>query len=103
VLSRKLASAGHYPAIDILASISRVMSAVAGREHKTMAEQMRKILAKYAEMELLVQIGEYKKGADSAADDAIARIGRVNAFLRQGTDEYSSFEQTLNAMREVLH
>ncbi|MDR2051346.1 MAG: type III secretion system ATPase SctN [Deltaproteobacteria bacterium] len=102
VLSRKLASSGHYPAIDILASISRVMSSIVSSEHKKMAEQMRKILAKYAEMELLVQIGEYKKGSDSAADDALARIGRVNAFLKQGTDERSPFEQTMNSMREVL-
>ena len=102
VLSRKLASGGHYPAIDILASVSRVMSAVVDNDHKKMAGDMRKILAKYAEMELLVQIGEYKKGADAQADDALERIGKVNAFLRQGTDERSSFAQTLETMRSVL-
>jgi len=102
VLSRKLASGGHYPAIDILASVSRVMSAVVDNDHKKMAGNMRKILAKYAEMELLVQIGEYKKGADAQADDALERIGKVNAFLRQGTDERSSFAQTLETMRSVL-
>ncbi|MDR3073253.1 MAG: type III secretion system ATPase SctN [Deltaproteobacteria bacterium] len=102
VLSRKLASAGHYPAIDILASVSRVMSAIAAPAHKKMAGQMRKILAKYAEMELLVQIGEYKKGADAEADDAIARVGRVNDFLKQGTEECSGFERTLQLMEDVL-
>jgi type III secretion protein N (ATPase) len=102
VLSRKLASGGHYPAIDILASVSRVMSAVVDNDHKKMAGDMRKILAKYAEMELLVQIGEYKKGADAQADDALERIGKVNTFLRQGTDERSSFAQTLETMRSVL-
>jgi type III secretion protein N (ATPase) len=102
VLSRKLASGGHYPAIDILASVSRVMNAVVEKDHKDMAGDMRKILAKYAEMELLVQIGEYKKGADAEVDNALERIRNVNGFLRQGTDERSSFAQTLQAMRDVL-
>ncbi|MDR2488973.1 MAG: type III secretion system ATPase SctN [Desulfovibrio sp.] len=102
ILSRKLASSGHYPAIDILASVSRVMGAVADTEHKRLAGALRAILAKYAEMELLVQIGEYKKGTDAEADEALARIGQVNAFLRQGTEERSSFAQTLDAMRSVL-
>jgi type III secretion protein N (ATPase) len=102
VLSRKLASGGHYPAIDILASVSRVMSAIVDNDHKNMAGGFRKILAKYAEMELLVQIGEYKKGADAEADNALERIGKVNEFLRQGTDEQSPFTQTLEAMRGVL-
>ena len=102
ILSRKLASSGHYPAIDILASVSRVMNAIVDKEHANMAGSMRKILAKYAEMELLVQIGEYKKGADDQTDDALERIGKVNNFLRQGTDERSSFAQTLENMRSVL-
>jgi type III secretion protein N (ATPase) len=102
ILSRKLASSGHYPAIDILASVSRVMNAIVDKDHKDMAGSLRKILAKYAEMELLVQIGEYKKGADAEADDALERIGKVNGFLRQDTDERSSFAQTMEAMRSVL-
>jgi type III secretion protein N (ATPase) len=102
VLSRKLASGGHYPAIDILASVSRVMNAVVDKDHKDMAGGMRKILAKYAEMELLVQIGEYKKGADAETDNALERIHKVNGFLRQGTDEQYSFAQTLKSMRDVL-
>ena len=102
ILSRKLASGGHYPAIDILASVSRVMSGIVDKDHARMAGGMRKILAKYAEMELLVQIGEYKKGADAQADDALDRIGKVNDFLRQGTDERSAFAKTLESMRSVL-
>jgi type III secretion protein N (ATPase) len=102
ILSRKLASSGHYPAIDILASVSRVMSAIVDGEHKKSAGAIRKIMAKYAEMELLVQIGEYKKGADADADTALERIGKVNDFLRQGTEERSSFAQSLEAMRGVL-
>jgi type III secretion protein N (ATPase) len=102
ILSRKLASSGHYPAIDILASVSRVMNAIVDKNHKDMAGSLRKILAKYAEIELLVQIGEYTKGADAEADDALERIGKANAFLRQDTDERSSFAQTMEAMRSVL-
>jgi type III secretion protein N (ATPase) len=102
VLSRRLASAGHYPAIDVLSSVSRVMNSVITPKHRQAAENIRKILAKYADMELLVQIGEYKSGTDAEADDAVARIGRVNAFLKQGTDEISGFAQTLAAMEDVL-
>ena len=63
---------------------------------------LRKVLAKFAEVELLVQIGEYKKGSDKEADDALARINAVNAFLRQGLDEKSTFEETLQALYKVV-
>ena len=99
VLSRKLAAANHYPAIDVQASVSRVMNAVVDKEHKAAAQALRKILAKYAEVELLVQIGEYKKGADAEADFALGHIQAVNAFLRQGLEEKSSFEETLAALK----
>ena len=102
VLSLKLAAANHYPAIDVQASVSRVMNAVVDKEHKAAAQALRKILAKYAEVELLVQIGEYKKGSDKEADDALARINAVNAFLRQGLDEKSTFEETLQALYKVV-
>ncbi|MDR2892010.1 MAG: type III secretion system ATPase SctN [Deltaproteobacteria bacterium] len=102
ILSRKLASRGHYPAIDILASVSRVMGSIVDKDHKGMAASLRKIMAKYAEIELLVQIGEYKKGSDAEADEALERIARVNAFLKQGTSERSTFAQTMEAMRSVL-
>ena len=102
VLSRKLAAANHYPAIDVQASVSRVMNAIVDKEHKKAAQALRKILAKYAEVELLVQIGEYKKGADAEADFALAHIQAVNAFLRQGLDEKSSFEETLAALKKVV-
>ena len=101
VLSRKLAARNHYPAIDVLASVSRVMNAIVSKEHKKAAQRLRQILAKYAEVELLVQIGEYKKGADKDADDALAHIDKVNAFLKQGLGEKSSFEETLQALNEA--
>ena len=84
VLSRKLASANHYPAIDVQASISRVMNNIVDDDHKASAQKLRKVLAKYSELEILVQIGEYEKGADKEADDALARIDNVNRFLCQG-------------------
>jgi type III secretion protein N (ATPase) len=102
ILSRKLASANHYPAIDVMASVSRVMGNIVSKEHKTAAGKLRSILAKYAEIELLVQIGEYKQGSDAEADEAIARIGAVNKFLRQGLDERTSFEETLAALKQVV-
>jgi type III secretion protein N (ATPase) len=102
VLSRKLASANHYPAIDVLASVSRVMGAVTTPRHRELAQKMRRILAKYAEIELLVQIGEYRKGADADGDLALDKIGPVNAFLRQGLEDRSSFEDTLAAMERVV-
>ena len=98
ILSRKLASANHYPAIDILASVSRVMNMVVSDDHKQIAGQFRELMAKYNEIELLVKIGEYKRGADPKADQAIDRIEKLRTFLRQRTDERISFEETLSQM-----
>lgn len=78
------------------------MNAIVDKEHKKAAQALRKILAKYAEVELLVQIGEYKKGADAEADFALAHIQAVNAFLKQGLDEKSTFEETLEALKKVV-
>lgn len=102
VLSRKLAAANHYPAIDIQASVSRVMNAIVTPEHKKAAQRLRAILAKYAEIELLVQIGEYKKGADAEADSALAHMSAVNAFLRQKQDEKSTFDETVAALQKAV-
>lgn len=102
ILSRKLASANHYPAIDILASVSRVMNMVTTDEHKQMAGRFRELMAKYNEVELLVKIGEYKRGADPKADQAIDRIEKLRTFLRQRTDERISFEETLSQMKAAI-
>lgn len=102
VLSRKLAAANHYPAIDVQASVSRVMNNIVETAHKEAAQKLRKVLAKYSELEILVQIGEYEKGADKEADDALARIDNVNSFLRQGLDEHSTFGQTIEALNRVV-
>lgn len=102
VLSRKLGSANHYPAIDVLASVSRVMNMVAQPDHKAHAGRLRELMAKYTENELLVKIGEYKRGADAMADEAIDKRERINAFLRQRTDEHSTMHETLAGLAALV-
>ena len=101
VLSRKLAAANQYPAIDVLASVSRVMGQVVSREHKAAAAQLRSLLAKYQELELLIQIGEYKPGADPLADRAIESRQAVLAFLNQAPEQRLDFERTVSALRRL--
>lgn len=102
VLSRKLGSANHYPAIDILASVSRLMTAIASPDHQRLAGRVRQLMAKYQEVELLVRIGEYKPGSDAVTDEAIRKIEAINAFLKQGLREKSSFNETLQAMQQLV-
>ncbi len=102
ILSRKLAASNHYPAIDILASVSRVMNMVADPDHKQIAGRLRELMAKYQEVELLVKIGEYKRGADALADQAIDRIDGIRRFLRQATDEHVGFDDTLALMKQAV-
>lgn len=102
VLSRALAAAHHYPAIDVLASASRVMGAVTGAAHRELAGRVRTLMAKYNEVELLVRIGEYKPGHDKTADEAVARIERIRAFLRQGMHEHVGFEDVMRQLQEAL-
>ena len=102
ILSRKLAQQNHYPAIDILQSISRCQNAIITPEHKASASKLREILARYAEVELLLQIGEYQKGSDKNTDEAIAKIDAVNAFLCQGLTERPTFDETLRKLKEAV-
>ncbi|OZG72678.1 EscN/YscN/HrcN family type III secretion system ATPase [Hahella sp. CCB-MM4] len=102
VLSRKLASANHYPAIDVLASTSRVMNSITSSNHRNAAGKIRELMAKYEEVELLVKIGEYQRGSDPLADEAIAKVDSIRRFLRQATDEKCEFEATLNALEQTV-
>ena len=102
ILSRQLAQANHYPAVDVLASVSRVMNNIVGEEHLRVAGRIRELLAKYREVELLLKIGEYRKGSDPLADEAIAKVGTINGILRQGLFETSPFEETVDRMRQVV-
>ena len=102
ILSRKLASANHYPAIDVLQSKSRVMDNVVSKEHVAMARKVNSWLATYADVELLVKVGEYKKGSDADADLAIAKYKPINAFLQQATDEFDSFDTMLTKLKALM-
>jgi type III secretion protein N (ATPase) len=101
VLSRKLGAANHYPAIDVLASASRVMNALITSEHKEAAGTVRELMAKYQDIELLLKVGEYKKGSDRIADIAIDKHEAIRQFLRQKTDEHVSWEETLAQLQEL--
>lgn len=101
ILSRKLAAENHYPAIDVLASVSRVMNAIVEPEHKAANQRLRKLMAKFYEIELLVKIGEYKPGADRDADEALAKMPEIRAFLQQGLQEHDSFEDTLARLTAI--
>jgi type III secretion protein N (ATPase) len=101
ILSRKLGAAYHYPAIDVLASKSRVMNAIISPEHREFAKKINGWLATYADVELLVKVGEYKKGTDPDADTAIAKYKPINAFLQQGTSEFDTFATTLEKMKSL--
>jgi type III secretion protein N (ATPase) len=101
ILSRKLAESGHYPAIDVLKSVSRLITKIVDKKHLRNSEKLRSLLSKYQEVELLVQIGEYKKGADALADEAIAKISRINDFLKQRIDEAVSFDDTINQLARL--
>lgn len=102
VLSRKLAQTHHYPAIDALASVSRVMPRIVGPEHLAAAGAIRGLLAKHQDLELLLQLGEYTPGGDAEADAAVARIGAIRSLLRQSAAALSSFDEATAAMREAL-
>ena len=102
ILSRKLAAVNHYPAIDILRSLSRCQTAIVSKEHRQAASKVREILAKYEEVELLLRIGEYQKGSDRVTDEAIEKIDAVNGFLKQGLDERPTFEETVERLKEAV-
>ena len=102
ILSRDLAHKYHYPAIDILASVSRVMPAIVSKEHLQLVGKLREVLANYAKNELLIKIGEYKRGSDKAGDFAIDHIDRVNNFLKQGIDEKCSWDETMQLLRSLF-
>jgi type III secretion protein N (ATPase) len=102
ILSRKLAAAGHYPAIDALASKSRVMDAIVSKEHVSMARKINSWLSAYADVELLIKVGEYKQGSDPDSDVAIAKQRLINEFLKQDTDEVEDFGTTLSRLGELV-
>jgi type III secretion protein N (ATPase) len=102
ILSAELAHKYHYPAVDVLASASRVMQSIVPKEHLQLVGKLKEVLANYKKNELLIKIGEYKRGADKAGDFAIDHIDKVNNFLKQGVDEKCSWNETLQLLRTVF-
>jgi len=101
-LSRKLAAAHHFPAIDVLASASRTMPRVVSAEHLQAAATLRRHLAKFQEIELLVQIGEYQSGSDPEADEALRHIGGIRQFLQQPAGQISPFENSVGSLTKLF-
>lgn len=102
ILSRKLASANHYPAIDVLQSKSRVMDAIVSSEHRRAAGAVCALMAKYNDIELLVKIGEYEPGADPEADLAIEKHPEIRAYLQQSTDERIDFHLAIAQLEALV-
>ena len=102
MLNRKLAHKNHYPAIDVLQSISRCMSQIATREHKQLAGKLKNVMATYNEAEDLINIGAYKAGSNPGIDYAISKIQEVNAFLQQDVNDKFTFEETIQLLEHIF-
>ncbi|HSE41243.1 MAG TPA: flagellar protein export ATPase FliI [Acidobacteriota bacterium] len=102
ILSRNLAASGHYPAIDVSQSVSRVMESIAEEKHKKAARKLREILATYEKQRDLILIGAYQKGSDPRVDYAIAKIDEVNNFLQQGLYEKMTFQQCVEGLCKLF-
>ena len=102
MLNRKLGHKNHYPAIDVLQSISRCMTQIVTREHKVASGKLKNVLATYNESEDLINIGAYKRGSNRNIDYAIDKIDEVNAFLVQDVDAKFDFEETIQLMEGLF-
>ncbi|HEX2580061.1 MAG TPA: type III secretion system ATPase SctN [Rhabdochlamydiaceae bacterium] len=102
ILSSELASQYHFPAIDVLRSISRVLTQIASPAHVQLIGKIREVLSYYKKNELLIRIGEYKPGSDKNADFAIKYIDKVNRFLKQKVEETCTFEETLQQLEALF-
>jgi flagellum-specific ATP synthase len=102
VLSRELAAQNHYPAIDVLSSVSRVMTEIVGQDQLQAAGQLRRTLATYRDARDLINIGAYARGSNPDIDAAIGRIDEVNAFLRQGVMEVTDLDGTAQRLGQLF-
>ncbi len=98
-LSRKIASRGHYPAIDVLQSLSRLMNDIVGQDHQNAAQLVRQVLAAYRDHEDLISIGAYRKGANKLVDASIDMYDEIHAFLKQRVEERVTFEQVVEGLQ----
>ena len=102
VLSRKLANSGHFPAVDVLASVSRVMSDVVSPDHRRLAMEAREVLATYRESADLIEVGAYVAGSNPRVDRALKSVHAVNALFRQEPGQRFTLESTLQGLRRAL-
>lgn len=102
ILSADLARQYHYPAIDVLSSASRVMNSIVPKEHLQLVGKLKEVLANYRKNELLIKIGEYKRGSDKMGDFAIDNIDKVNKFLKQAVEEKCSYQEALQLLRAIF-
>jgi flagellum-specific ATP synthase len=101
VLGRELAARGHFPAIDITRSLSRVMETLVERPHRDAARAVRAHIAVHEAKRDLIALGAYVAGTDPALDAALQRIERIEAFLAQGSDEHAALDETIRALRAL--
>jgi flagellum-specific ATP synthase len=101
ILSRKIAAQNHYPAIDILSSISRLMSEIADDKLNSKSGELRDLLATYKEAEDLINIGAYQRGSNPKIDRAISHIDKINDFLKQKMNEHSCFDETYEKITSI--
>lgn len=102
MLSRKVAMKNHYPAIDILASISRLMNEIVNEDQKNLVGEMKRLMSLYQENQDLITIGAYKNGSNPDLDYAIGKINKINSFLQQKVSERFTVEETISIMEEIL-
>jgi len=101
-LSRDLASQNHYPAIDVLESVSRVMNDIITKEHQEAAKQLKETLATYEESKDLVSIGAYEEGTNPKLDYALTKLDEINNFLRQGIDEDTGYQNGIEELKSIF-
>ena len=102
ILNRALGARNHWPAIDVLPSLSRVMTGIVGPEHRQAAAKLREVLATYEKQRDLILLGAYQYGTDPRTDYAIDKIEEVETFLRQSTDEHAEFEVTIQRLLDLF-
>jgi len=102
VLSREIAHRNHYPAIDVLGSVSRLMNDISGKDHRLNAGKLRELLAVYRDAEDLINIGAYAKGSNPKIDEAIKRIDKINSFLKQEINDKINIENTLKQLKNAV-
>ncbi len=102
MLSRKIARKNHYPAIDVLASVSRLMTLIAAPQHLETANRVRNLMSTYHENQDLISIGAYKSGSNPELDEAISRMDKINRFLQQEVGEQIPFQETVRLLSEVV-